>query len=243
MTQQIINVGAVANDGTGTPLRTAFEYINDNFDELYANVGIASSISNGTSTVRVVSSGGNVVTSVGGTSNVIVVTPTSVLITGNATLSGNILTAGLISATSTITGGNVLTAGLMSSTGNIIGGNLSAVNLVINNITSDDSSFVTIKDGVNVNGEILASGNITGGNIATAGLVSATGNVTGGNITTVSRVISTPTALANLTAVAGARAFVNNGNLVAAGNFGAQIGSGGANTVPVWSDGTNWYIG
>ena len=226
MTQQIINVGAVANDGTGTPLRTAFEYINDNFDELYANVGVASSISNGTSTVRVVSSGGNVVTSVGGTSNVIVVTPTSVLITGNATLSGNILTTGLISATSTITGGNVLTAGLMSSTGNIIGGNLSAVNLVINNITSDDSSFVTIKDGVNVNGEILASGNITGG-----------------NITTDNRVISTPTALANLTAVAGARAFVNNGNLVAAGNFGAQIGSGGANTVPVWSDGTNWYIG
>ena len=114
----------------------------------------------------------------------------------------------------------------VSTTGNITGGNLDAVNLVINNITSDDSSFVTIKDGVNVDGEILA-----------------TGNITGGNITTDSRVISTPTALANLTAVAGARAFVNNGNLVAVGNFGAQIGSGGANTVPVWSDGTNWYIG
>lgn len=35
MTQQIINVGTVANDGQGTPLRTAFEFINDNFDELY----------------------------------------------------------------------------------------------------------------------------------------------------------------------------------------------------------------
>lgn len=53
----------------------------------------------------------------------------------------------------------------------------------------------------------------------------------------------TPTALANLTAVAGGRAFVNNGNLVASGNFGAQIGDGGSNVVPVWSDGTNWYIG
>lgn len=156
MTQQIINVGAVANDGTGTPLRTAFEYINDNFDELYANIGVASNISNGTSTVRVVSSGGNIVTSVGGTSNVVV--------------------------------------------------------------WATSGEYVT-------------------------GLISASGNITGGNITTASRVISTPTALANLTAVAGARAFVNNGNLVAAGNFGAQIGSGGANTVPVWSDGTNWYIG
>lgn len=53
----------------------------------------------------------------------------------------------------------------------------------------------------------------------------------------------TPTALGNLTAVAGGRAFVNNGNLVASGNFGAQIGAGGSNVVPVWSDGTNWYIG
>lgn len=56
-------------------------------------------------------------------------------------------------------------------------------------------------------------------------------------------VITPPVPLANLTAVAGARAFVNNGNLVATGNFGAQIGSGGSNVVPVWSDGANWYIG
>jgi hypothetical protein len=55
--------------------------------------------------------------------------------------------------------------------------------------------------------------------------------------------VTTPTALANLTPVAGARAFVNNGNLVATGNFGAQIGSGGSNVIPVWSNGTNWYVG
>jgi hypothetical protein len=56
-------------------------------------------------------------------------------------------------------------------------------------------------------------------------------------------IITTPLTLANLTPVTGARAFVSDGNLIAAGNFGAQIGSGGANTVPVWSDGVNWYIG
>ena len=55
--------------------------------------------------------------------------------------------------------------------------------------------------------------------------------------------VQTPTALANLTAVAGGRAFINNGNLVASGNFGAQVGGGGSNVVPVWSNGTNWYIG
>ena len=35
MTQLLINVGNVANDGQGTPLRTAFQYINSNFTELY----------------------------------------------------------------------------------------------------------------------------------------------------------------------------------------------------------------
>ena len=34
MTQQIIEVGTVANDGTGDSLRTAFIKINDNFTEL-----------------------------------------------------------------------------------------------------------------------------------------------------------------------------------------------------------------
>jgi hypothetical protein len=56
-------------------------------------------------------------------------------------------------------------------------------------------------------------------------------------------VVTAPTALANLTPRPGARAFVNDGNLVAAGNFGVEIGGGGANTVPVWSDGSDWYIG
>jgi len=41
----------------------------------------------------------------------------------------------------------------------------------------------------------------------------------------------------------GGRAFANNSNVVAEGNFGARLYGGGSNTVPVWSDGTNWYIG
>lgn len=36
MTQQIINVGAQANDGTGDPARTAFQKCNSNFTELYS---------------------------------------------------------------------------------------------------------------------------------------------------------------------------------------------------------------
>ena len=37
MAQQSINIGSTANDGTGDPLRTAFDKINDNFSELYGS--------------------------------------------------------------------------------------------------------------------------------------------------------------------------------------------------------------
>lgn len=39
MAQQIINIGTTANDGTGDPLRTAFDKCNDNFTELYTSGG------------------------------------------------------------------------------------------------------------------------------------------------------------------------------------------------------------
>jgi hypothetical protein len=39
MSKQTINIGASPNDGTGTPLRTAFDYTNLNFTELYTALG------------------------------------------------------------------------------------------------------------------------------------------------------------------------------------------------------------
>ena len=45
------------------------------------------------------------------------------------------------------------------------------------------------------------------------------------------------------TAGAGRRTFINNANLVAAGNFGSVVAGGGSNTVPVYSDGSFWRIG
>lgn len=35
MAKQTVDLGSAANDGTGTPLRDAFDMINDNFDEVY----------------------------------------------------------------------------------------------------------------------------------------------------------------------------------------------------------------
>ena len=39
MAQQTINIGTTANDGTGDPIRTAFDKSNDNFTELYNGAG------------------------------------------------------------------------------------------------------------------------------------------------------------------------------------------------------------
>jgi hypothetical protein len=124
-------------------------------------------------------------------------------------------------------GGDLTAPGNLSAVGNITGNNLSATNLVINSITSDDSSFVTIDDGVNVNGEILATGNITGGNVLTGGAVK-TGSFVTGNIPTAAGV------------GAGARAFVTDAN---SGTFGNLYVGGAANAMPVWSNGTSWYVG
>jgi hypothetical protein len=112
----------------------------------------ATSIQNGTSNVRVVSSGGNVAIGVGGTSNVAVYATTGEYVTG------------LISATGNITGGNILTGGLISATGTIT----SADTITGGNLATG--------------GTASATGNVTGGNVLTGGLISATGNITGGNI-------------------------------------------------------------
>ena len=49
MAQQSINIGTAANDGTGDPLRTAFDKINDNFSELYGSSAEANDLLEDTS--------------------------------------------------------------------------------------------------------------------------------------------------------------------------------------------------
>ena len=44
MAKQTVSIGTSANDGTGDPLRTAFDKINDNFDEVYGANFVTSTI-------------------------------------------------------------------------------------------------------------------------------------------------------------------------------------------------------
>jgi len=189
----------------------------------------------------------NQITGLGGYLNAIGANLSGNINAANLSLSGNIISDANIS-------GNVnaanISAGNISLSGNIFayGANIYSVN----GLTMEGGNL-TMSSITGMGGSISAEGNIIGANLsATGDITGASFNtagaggdliMSGGNVTGASRIVTTPTALANLTAVAGGRAFVNDGNLVAIGNFGSQIGTGGSNVVPVWSDGANWYIG
>ena len=120
----------------------------------------------------------------------------STIYLGNSTISANatsiILTnpQGGQTLLTGVSGSSEVTGAIVSVTGNITGGNLAATNLVINHISSDDSTAVVFDEGLSVQGsvdvigDISATGNITGGNVNTGGVVYAIGNVRGANFNT-----------------------------------------------------------
>ena len=76
MAKQTVNLGSSANDGTGDPLRTAFDKINDNFDELYL-YSTATSGNNVTITGNTIASdntNGNIILDPNGTGRVVLAT-------------------------------------------------------------------------------------------------------------------------------------------------------------------------
>jgi hypothetical protein len=155
---------------------------------------------------------------------------------------GNITVTG-VSVVGNVIGGNIVTAGLASVVGNVIGGNIVTANgiygttLTVNTIGSDDSTEVkfitdvTFDDEVSVNGNltvtgdvnmagVLATGNVIGGNIVTAGLISATGNMVGSNITTAGLISATGNVVGNNLSVINA---LTVGTVISASSIDTQV--------------------
>lgn len=119
MAKQTVNLGSSANDGTGDPLRTAFDKINDNFDELYL-YSTASSGNNITITGNTIASdntNGNITLDPNGTGDIVIATGAELQLTDhtdNAVVysdaSGNLT----MSAGFTFDGTNVATTGSIS---------------------------------------------------------------------------------------------------------------------------------
>ena len=89
MAQQTVNLGSSANDGTGDPLRTAFDKINDNFDEVYAVSATGTNIDISGNKITSTDTDGNLVLDTNGTGIVVVDISTSLRLeahTDNAVL-------------------------------------------------------------------------------------------------------------------------------------------------------------
>jgi len=61
MTQYVINIGALPNDGTGDPLRTAFNDVNLNFDQVFAAGPVLSNVRIANNTILTTNTNGNLI--------------------------------------------------------------------------------------------------------------------------------------------------------------------------------------
>ena len=127
--------------------------------------------------------GGNVIAS--GSLIVGSFSPASLSTVGNVQ-GGNIRTAGLISATGTITGSVFSGAGtnLTGTAASLTVGAATVAGTVTTAAPPNITSVGTLSS-------VTVTANVTGGNILTAGLISATGNVTAGNFSTAGLVTAT----------------------------------------------------
>ena len=73
MTQQIINVGSAANDGSGDPLRTAFQKINSNFSEIYSKDAAGSNLDISDNNIAALNTNGNIELTPNGSGHTVVV--------------------------------------------------------------------------------------------------------------------------------------------------------------------------
>ncbi len=132
-------------------------------------------------------------------------------VTGNIS-GGNVVTTGQVSAAGNITAGNLITDVVTSanpisivSTGNveITGHDSSSILLAENDIILYASANVVVEGNLGGTGSVnFPAGNITGGNIVTAGQVSATGNIAGGNVIAVGNLSGTQFQSTNITLLA-----------------------------------------
>jgi hypothetical protein len=183
------------------------------------------SISNGTSNVNVVSSGGNVTVGVAGTSNVAVFSGTGANIAGTLGVTGN------------ITGGNLQGTTHSGTTGTFTG------NVTTGNVSGTTGTFT------NVGGTLTtaAQANIT--SVGTLTSLAVTGNITSGNLsgTSIVGTITTAaqtgiTSVGNLTGltvsnVSGLVNFITTAN-VSLGNVSNLHITGGSNNQVLTTDGS-----
>ena len=153
MAKQTINIGTNQDDGTGDLLRAAFTKVNENFTEIYDEIGGASlsNISISGSTISTDTSDSNLIIDPNGTG--------AIQLNGNTTVTGTLGVTGATTVSSTLGVTGISTLAAANAT----------------DVTASGTLGVT---GISTLGVINASGIATfSNNVNVAGLLNATGNV------------------------------------------------------------------
>ena len=136
--QIIIDIGAVANDGTGDPLRTAFGYVNDNFSNIWSTGVANSNVAFDGNKILTVNTNGNLVLAPNGTGKVVA----NVDIVPNTANTRNL--GALTNRWSTLYAQYINASGTIDFAGDVtIGGNLTVEGdtIQIGNITTDTKTI------------------------------------------------------------------------------------------------------
>ena len=239
MTQQIINTGNAANDGTGESLRSAFVAVNENFTEIYTAGPVGTNVSITGNVITVLGPNNNLVLKGNGVGNIQANSSIVPSLDGVHDLGSPRTRFDTAYATYFVGNGSLLT-GIVVSGGTAIVNGDSNVNVAANSIVtigiSGTGNVVTF-DVANTafNTSIFASGNITGNYILGNGAL-LTGVVT--SVSNISNGTSNVTVIANGNATIGvagntAAVFANTGAYItglvsAAGNITGNyfIGNG-----------------
>ena len=172
MARQEINIGTSANDGTGDPLRTAFDKINDNVSEIYTNLGgdSLSNLGHTGNTLQSLDTNGNIVLSPNGTGTVELpaISFNDNNITGSrsnenlnisASGTGNVNVASAMTTLGQTITGDVAITGNSTVSGNITAGTIGVGDINITadgTITSDSNGDIVVSPGGT--GSVIASG-------------------------------------------------------------------------------------
>ena len=191
MAKQRINIGSAANDSTGDPLRTAFTKINQNFDEVYANVA-SSNYRFSNNTMSTVTGDMNIVPN--GTSDVIIgslnqlnvsATTSSVsTTTGALVVKGGAGIGGALWVGDDITTAGTLYAGT-ASFGSIDDTPIGATIPSSGDFTTATIADLTVTDSIDFQGEANFVNLNVSFNAVTSNFQSGNVNITGGTLDSV----------------------------------------------------------
>ena len=237
MAQQSINIGTSANDGTGDPLRTAFDKINDNFSELYGSSAEANDLLEDTTPQlggdldvngkRITSARSNedIILLPNGTGGVLAsavriagttlssVDSSSITIAEAFQVNGATNIDGAVTATSTVavTGATTLSSTLaVSGATTLTTTNIDNINIFDNSITSDSNADINITPGGTGNlvlGALTLNGTAISASDSTLIQLNEAVNVSGATSLASTLAVTGATTLSSTLAVTGAATF------------------------------------